>query len=282
MALHLRGEVPDLAALNTSLPALLSAYVQVLDRASREPLLSIHHWPRSPIKSPSSSGLQALLRNALAHLALPLLFLLRPIRAWWWGFAIRPLVKLFIETHISAKTTHIGRRLRLTRLKFAEESSEDIHHLDYQLRLLEYGQQITVGWSRLLPVLRFAPLVGTLFSLGFFAFQFDIHEAPRQMYTILASLPAVMLLVYPLVVRFGFRWKRVIFLTWPLEPSQGVNRLLPLDGNPAPNIYELENKLYFDMRTRKKREAPVDVFLHPAPYILSNTIVSTIASVASG
>ena len=89
-----------------------------------------------------------------------------------------------------------------------------------------------------------------------------------------------MLVVYPVVVRFGFRWKRAFFVAWPSHPVLAVDLTQPREASTTLNIYELENQVYSDMGLRKHSEIPIDVILHPAPYWLLTVLVSIVIPLA--
>jgi hypothetical protein len=125
----------------------MGAYATVLEQVSNEPALCVR---RSP-------GSEASTARHLPGLFLWLLWPLRILRNWWWGFTIRPIVKLFVETHINAKTAEIGRSLRQKRLRMATDSSEDDRKVDDLLRLVVYAESMVTGWSRFFAPLRFLP-----------------------------------------------------------------------------------------------------------------------------
>jgi hypothetical protein len=283
----------ELVELNQSVPRLLSAYARALEYVGSQPMLQVYRTPRARAEPEPSMGLRPFQRLLRGWLFLParrfsqprplswLLFtpahwFVKFVGNWWSGFAFGPLVRLFVETHIHSKTVHIGRHLRRARLALAEERSESLDFLDKQLRLLEYAERLATGWGRFISLLRFLPAVGVLFSLGIVAFSFDIREAPRQIFFILSLIPLVMLVIYPLIVRFGFRWKRAIFLSWPEEPNNAIDQEHLVRDESCPNIYELENRTYSDLGLEKGLEVPIDLLLHPAPYWFVDFLVASI------
>ncbi len=246
----------------------MRAYANVLQQVGREPAFHVRRRPQSQAKS------TGLVSDILVWLLWPL----RLLRKWWWGFCIRPIVKLFVETHINAKTTEIGRFLREKRLQVAGEAGEDVESLDELLRLVVYAETMVTGWSRFFAPLRFLPGLVMVASWSIAATNF--RDLTTQLVLALTLVPLLMLIVYPVVVRFGFRWKRAIFAAWPADPCLGVD-ILPEDRGSRPNnIYELENRLYQDLGLRKHSEIPIDVILHPAPYWLLTVLVGIIVPLA--
>ena len=283
----------ELADLNQSVPRLLSAYARALEYVGSQPMLQVYRLPRARAEPELSRASRSFQRLLFGWLSLPVRWFPQPeplsglvfsparlfvtlIDNWWSGFAVGPLVRLFVETHIHSKTVHIGRHLRQARLALAEERSESLDFLDKQLRLLEYAEHLATGWGRFISLLRFLPAVGVLFSLGIVAFSFDIREAPRQIYFILSLIPLLMLVIYPLIVRFGFRWKRAIFLSWPGEPNKAIDQERLVRDESYQNIYELENRTYSDLGLEKGLEVPIDLLLHPAPYWFVEFLVASI------
>ena len=73
-----------------------------------------------------------------------------------------------------------------------------------------------------------------------------------------------------------FSWKRAFFTAWPSDPIHGVDRTCRLELSKAPNIYELEKRVYMDIELPHHPEFPIDVFLHPAPYWLLAVLLSVV------
>ncbi len=158
------------------------------------------------------------------------------------------------------------------------ESESVTCQLDECIRMVGYAESMVTGWSRLIVPLRFAPAVGMLLSWGVIGIT-DIRLLQVIM-LVIALVPLLLFVVHPLVVRFGFRWKRAFFAAYPLDPTEAVDCVCPLEGKELPNIYELENRLYNRMGLKKHPEAPVDVFLHPAPYWLVTSILGILLAEA--
>ena len=246
----------------------MGAYATVLEQVSREPALFLRRRSSPQIR-------------ATSHLPGFLLWLLWPfrvIREWWWGFTIRPLEKLFVETHINAKTAEIGRFLREKRLQMAGDTGEDVQRLDELLRLVVYAESMVTGWSRFFAPLRFLPGLVMVASWSIAATSY--RDLTTQLVLVLTLVPLLMLIIYPVVVRFGFRWKRAIFTAWPSDPRPVVDSI-PQGKETQPSVYELENHVYRDMGLKKHSEIPIDVVLHPAPYWLLTVLVGIIIPLAS-
>lgn len=261
----------DVDKINDGVSALLGAYATVLEHVSNEPLAQVRRRPHERVRGKevvrSGQPGRSLLSSPVSYLLLPF----RWLRNWWWGFSIRPIVKLFVETHVNAKTADMGRFLKQKRLKMTGEPEAVTHRLDDCIRLIGYAESMVTGWSRLMVPIRFAPAVIMLLSWGVVGVT-DIRLL-RMIMLVIALVPLLMLIVYPLVVRFGFRWKRAFFVAYPLDPTEAVDCVRPLVGKESPSIYELENHLYSEMGLKKPQEASVDLFLHPAPYwLLTSTV----------
>lgn len=263
----------DVDDINEGLSALLGAYATVLEHVSNEPLVLVRRpgdaagGKKGARPSQSGRGLQGPL---VSYLLLPF----RWLRSCWWGFSIRPMVKLFVETHINAKTADIGRFLKQERLKTTGQSESVARRLDECIKLIGYAEGMVTGWSRLIVPLRFAPAVLMLLSWGVVGI--TGLTLTTMILLVIALMPLLLLIVYPLVVRFGFRWKRAFLVAYPQDPGEGVDRVRPVEGRESPSVYELENRLYSMMGTKKRHETAVDLFLHPAPYWLLTSIVGVL------
>src|SRR5512139_1534001 len=148
MASQPKSKGIDVGALSKSLPALLGAYAAVIERAGSGRVIHVHRRPPSGAvrrtSNPSGSSKPGLLERVIGFLFSPL----RWLWDWWWGFSIRPIVRLFVETHVSARTSEMGRFLRPKRLMMAGESADDIRRLDECLRSLAYAEGMVSGGSR--------------------------------------------------------------------------------------------------------------------------------------
>ncbi len=246
----------------------MGAYATVLEQVSNEPALRVRRRPGSEA-------------STTRHLPDVFLWPLRTLRNWWWGFTIRPIVKLFVETHINAKTTEIGRSLRQKRLRMATDSSEDVRKVDDLLRLVVYAESMVTGWSRFFAPLRFLSGLAMAVSWVLVAAYPQFRDLSTHLLAlVLALVPLLMLIIYPVVVRFGFRWKRAVLAAWPSDSRMAVDTP-SREGRAQPDVYELENQVYRDMRLKKHSEIPIDVILHPTPYWLLTVLVSIIMPLAS-
>lgn len=263
----------DVDDINDGLSALLGAYATVLEHVSNEPLVLVRRpgdvagGKKGARPGQSGRGLQGPL---VSYLLLPF----RWLRNCWWGFSIRPMVKLFVETHINAKTADIGRFLKQERLKSTGQSESVARRLDECIKLIGYAESMVTGWSRLIVPLRFAPAVLMLLSWGVVGI--TGLTLTTMILLVIALMPLLLLIVYPLVVSFGFRWKRAFLVAYPQDPGEGVDRVRPVEGRESPSVYELENRLYSMMGIKKHHETAVDLFLHPAPYWLLTSIAGVL------
>jgi hypothetical protein len=265
----------NVQALSQSLPALLHAYAAVIEQVGSGPSTRLHRRPSSG-SGPAKTG---LLERFTAFGVAPL----RWVRDWWWGFSIRPVVRLFVETHVSARASEMGRFLRPKRLMMADRSAEEALRLDASLRSLAYAEGMVAGGSRSLGPLRYIPPVVFAGSWILIA----LNPAFRQLQTALLLLflygsPFLVMLVYAVVIRFGFRWKRALFTGWLLGPAIGVDRTRLPEAARSRSIYQLEDRVYRDLGLRKHTEFPIDVVLHPAMYWFPTMLAGFVVFLARG
>jgi hypothetical protein len=266
----------DVAEVSDSLGCLLAAYAAILEKVSNEPFARVRRRPTEPGTRGSADSTLVKDRGPSRSLASALLRPFRSIRAWWWGFSIRPIVRFFVETHIYAKTAEMGRLLKQKRLQMTGEASDGTRSLEESIRLIGYAESAVGGWSRILEPLRFAPAVGMVLSWGVVGIS-DLRLGQMILLT-LALVPLLMLVVYPLAVRFGFRWKRAFFMAYPFDPGEAVDRTSKPEGWKSASVYDMENLTYKSMGLRKHSETPIDLFLHPAPYwLLTSTVAALFA-----
>jgi len=269
------AESVNAGALSKSLPALLGAYAAVIEQVSSGRVTHRHHRPSAAPGAPKQGLLDRFSDFGLAPL--------RWLRDWWWGFSIRPIVRLFVETHVSARASEMGRFLRPKRLTMTGGSAEDARLLDDCLKFVAYAEGMVAGGSRSLGPVRYVPPV--VFALSWILIA--LNPAFRQLqtallYLVLYSFPFLMLLVHAVVVKFGFRWKRAFFAGWPSAAARGVDRTRPLVAGRSPSVYELENEVYAAMGLRKHTEFPIDVVLHPAPYWFVAVLASFVLLLVRG
>ncbi|MBM4444851.1 MAG: hypothetical protein FJ020_06070 [Chloroflexi bacterium] len=253
------GRSIDTEGLSRSLPALLNAYAAVIEQVSSGPVTRLHRRPSAAPGSPKPGLLDRFGDFGLAPLGW--------LRDWWWGFSIRPVVRLFVETHVSARASEMARFLRPKRLMMGQESADDRQRLDECLRSLAYAEGMVAGGSRSLGPVRYVPPV--VFALSWILIALNPGFRQLQtaaLYLVLYSFPFLIMLVYAVVIRFGFRWKRAFFAGWPLGAVRGVDRTRPSEANRSASIYELETRVYAGLGLPKHREFPIDVVLHPALY----------------
>jgi hypothetical protein len=146
-------------------------------------------------------------------------------------------------------------------------SAEDALRLDASLRSLAYAEGMVAGGSRSLGPVRY--ILPVVFAVSWILIAFN--PAFRQLQTALLLLllyasPFLIMLVYAVLVRFGFRWKRAFFAACPLGAVRGVDSRRLSGAGKSANVYELENRVYADLGLPKRTEFPIDVVLHPAMY----------------
>ncbi len=266
----------DVAEIGDSLGRLLAAYAAILQKVSNEPFAHVRRRPIEPKARGGAGSSQGEDRGSSTSFTSALLWPFRSIRIWWWGFSIRPIVRFFIETHVYAKTVEMSRFLKQKRLQMTDEAGDGARSLEESIRLIGYAESAVGGWSRILEPLRFAPAVGMILSWGVVGIS-DVRLGQMILLT-LALVPLLMLVVHPLAVRFGFRWKRAFFMAYPFDPGEGVDRTSKREGWESATVYEMENLTYKGMGLRKHSETPIDVFLHPAPYwLLTSTVAALFA-----
>lgn len=266
----------DFAEISDNLGRLLAAYAAILQKVSNEPFAHVRRRPIEPKARGGAGSSKGEDPGSSLSFTSTLLWPFRSIRTWWWGFSIRPIVRFFIETHVYAKTAEMSRFLKQERLRMTDVAGDGARSLEESIRLIGYAESAVGGWSRILEPLRFAPAVGMMLSWGVVGIS-DIHLGQMIVLT-MTLVPLLMLIFYPLVVRFGFRWKRAFFTAYPLDPGHGVDRIRKPEGWESASVYEMENVAYKGMGLKKHSETPVDLFLHPAPYwLLTSTVGALIA-----
>ena len=251
---------PDLQAVDE----LASAYTNILEH-----LRSIPAFSRQDIdypKLPADADTKLVKRLAWPGL---LLWWLRlpfyPIRGWWRSFVIRPVVGFYVSTHINSSVTKMGRALAWERLRPEHDDDTDVGPLDRSIARLERLRTVTTSWLVLLVLLRFVPVIGLLFSMGIVTVSFTLRDTPSLFLQVIGALPIPVLLIHPIVVQFGFRWKRALFA--------GGGETRGPTGMPGENVYELEQRTSRGLGLRRAKEFPIDLALAPGYYFLVNWIV---------
>jgi hypothetical protein len=201
-------------------------------------------------------------------LRLPFLLIL----GWWRSFVLRPVVSVYVNTHINKSASKLSGTLTRERLsrETAGESATSTRSLDSSIATLERLKSVTTSWAVLLVLLKFVPVLGLIFSMGIVTVSFTLNDAPELMGQLIALVPGVVLLIHPAAVQFGFRWKRALFA------GGGVGDSVAEYGLPHSNTYAIEQQVYHRLKLKRSTEFPVDLFLAPGIYFLFNWVAGLI------
>ncbi len=195
-----------------------------------------------------------------------------PIRGWWRSFMLRPVVSLYAETHIHSSVSKLSGVLTRERLKRNQDNGPEIESLDRSIATLERLKTTTTGWIALMIVLRFVPLIGLLFSMGIVTVSFTLKDAPGLALQSIVFLPVTVLLIHPIAVQFGFRWKRSLFAGGGNAGGEDES----VDGRvglPTTNTYAIEQQTYQRLGLKRSTELPVDLFMAPGFYFLLEPLI---------
>ena len=197
-----------------------------------------------------------------------------PIRGWWRSFVLRPAVSIYAETHVHSSASKLSGVLTRERLKRTLEHGPEIESLERSIATLEWLKNTTTGWVTLMIVLRFVPLIGILFSMGIVTVSFTLNDAPGVILQLIGILPLIVLLIHPVVVQFGFRWKRALFAGGGSTGGRGESDDGP--GLPTTNTYDIEQRTYLQLGIKRSTELPADLFMAPGIYFLFNLITGIV------
>lgn len=190
-----------------------------------------------------------------------------PIRSWWRTFMLRPVISFYVNTHINSSATKLSGVLIRERLRNLHAGDPEVESLDRSIAMLDRLKTATTGWIALLVVLRFVPLVGLLFSMGIVTVSFTLADAAGLIRQLITLLTLVVLLIHPVAVQFGFRWKRALFT------GCGGEAAVDPGGLPTASTYEIEKRTYQHLGVKRSTEFPVDLFLAPGYYFLLNLVI---------
>ena len=197
----------------------------------------------------------------------PLRLLFHPMRGWWRTFMLRPVISLFVNRHINSSASRLSSVLVRERLKMLHASDPEVESLDQSIAMLGRLRGATTGRIALLLVLRFVPLIGVLFSAGIVTVSFTLSDAPDLINLLIALLSLFVLLIHPVAVQFGFRWKRALLAGGGGEAATDPGEL------PTACTYEIEILTYGRLGVKRSTEFPVDLFLAPGFYFLLSVII---------
>ena len=192
-------------------------------------------------------------------------------------FAVRPLARIFLRSHIRSKLRTIADHLEVERFASGHMDANTSKRLDDIIRKLRaYDKFLTQrrtlwlrlpGWiwpvaapalltyltTLVIPSLRVAGVLGYIIAgLLYFA--------------LVAGLP-----LFILVGLGGFRWKRLILLgqTGDMNIDVATNAVLRWVPAPQANTYESENRFFGTLGLPKPDEFPWDVVLAPPIFLLT-------------
>ncbi len=205
-----------------------------------------------------------------------------PIRGWWRSFVIRPVVSFYATTHINGNASKLHESLVRKRLAIGDdESDSNIGSLDESIAGLERLRTVTTSWVALLVLLRFVPLLGLLFSMGVITVSVTLADAGGIVQNLIGTTAAVMFIVHPIAVQFGFRWKRALFAGGgeiAASSTAGDEHIQSASARlPETNVYKLEQRVFEDATVKRFHEVPVDLLLAPGYYFLFNLLTGLIA-----
>ena len=197
------------------------------------------------------------------------------VRGWRRSFVLRPVVSLTTETHINSSASKLSSKLIRQRLRKGSEDGTELESLDRSIASLERLRSTTTGWVTLMVLLKFVPLIGLLFSMGIITVSFTLKDAPGLLLRLTALVPITVLLLHPLAVQFGFRWKRALF-GGGYTATSGNGSALDVAGLPTENTYEVERRAFQRLGIKRSTEFPVDLFMAPGFYFLLEPIIGFI------
>lgn len=238
---------------------LSAAYARVLESVWAMPIFSRQDSGYAALGSDASTKLVKRL-GWPGLLIWPLGLPFRPVRGWWRSFLIRPVASFYVNMHVNSSSRKLSGVLNRQRLLNGAVSESENESLDRSIATVERLKSVTTDWIALLVLLRFVPLVGLLFSMGIVTVSYTLKDAPDLILQLIGILPLAVLMIHPLVVQFGFRWKRALFA------GGGIDA----EGMPRQNVYEIEQRAYQRLGVKRSTEFPVDLFLAPGYYFLIN------------
>jgi hypothetical protein len=158
--------------------------------------------------------------------------------------------------------------------------------VDELLLMLGYVSSVAPAYERIIVMLRFVPVLGLLITIGFVPLSVDVRSASlaelfNETLVILGELPLVVFLTNPLVVRFGYRWKRAVLSGGVVERRTRFDATARYEGLEGPNLYALEDRVFRDLGAKKRTDFPVDLALSPALYFALNYMVSLVVGLAA-
>jgi len=250
---------------------LTGAYVRVLENTWSSPTTGQGN-PELAVIDNDSTAVKRLGWPGLVMWPLRLIF--RPVRPWWYGFMLGPVISLYVNTHINSSVSKLSKTLIKKRLQRDSLNELEAAGLDRSIETLERLQVVTTGWIVLLTLLRFVPIIGLLFSMGIVTVGISLQDTPDLLLQLIGLLPLIVLFVHPLLVHFGFRWKRALFA----GSSSVIGSKITADTAnwPTQSTYEIEARTFKRLGIKRPTEFPVDLFLAPGVYMLLNITIGLV------
>jgi hypothetical protein len=284
----------DLRALEESIPALIRAYVGA--RASVEswagPVKVIDEVvpPRVEVgggREPVwKTAWRAAKRSAVFVVKRGVLAPVNPLLRRWYGIALRPVTLFWIDQHVRSRARQLEVRLRHHNVILATAGDAQAATVDRLANLLQSVAMQTQRTNSWIGLASAAPIVALLLRLILTSVSGsgtgNFYDAIYRVQSFAWTMPLSAVIANPLIVRFGFRWKRAIFMGGAVENWRGISGTRRYRGMPAENIYALENRVFDDLATRRPKEPAVELFLSPFLYIAIDVTIAIAISAAGG
>ncbi len=191
-------------------------------------------------------------------------------------FAVRPLTRMFLFSHIRSKLSTISDRLEVELLASGRMEANTLERLNIVvIKLRDYDKRLAhrrTGWLKLPGWIW--PLAVTY--LGTLVIPMPVAAITEVMVKFTFYLLGFAMLIciplfYPLMLG-GFRWKRLILLGRVGDVNIGISTNVILRWVPAPlmNTYKTENRLFETLGLPKPREFPWDLVFSPTTILLGS------------
>ena len=213
-------------------------------------------------------------------------------------FAVRPLVRMFLSSHIRSKLRSIADRLEVERLASGHIDGNALERLDVIIKKLrDFDKRLAprrIGWLKWLGWVWVvaAPLLTTYLSTFVIPSLPQIAVAGVLAYFVTYLLGFALLVWSPLFglgALGGFRWKRLILLgqTGDVNIDIAANAVLRWMPAPRTNTYESENRFFETLGLPKPTEFPWDLVLSLkmlllGPFALSVLILALALIISAG
>jgi hypothetical protein len=194
-------------------------------------------------------------------------------------FAVRPLARMFLSSHIRSKLRSIADRLEVERLAIGHMNKNEIKQLDTVIKnLRDFDKRLSprrIGWFKWFAGIWviIAPLLTTYLTTSGLPNITKIAGAGTLVSFLTYFGYSMLLVSFPLFFYFGlgaFRWKRLILLGQIGDINIEIADSVVLRWTLAPqtNTYEYESRFFETLGLPKPREFPWDAVLSPAIVLL--------------